>query len=42
MLGDRSEEVLKSTTVSSKKIEQSGFTFLYPGIDEALGELCGK
>jgi hypothetical protein len=42
MLGDRSIEVLKSTTVSSKKIEQTGFTFLYPGIDEALRELCGK
>jgi uncharacterized protein (TIGR01777 family) len=42
MLGDRSIEVLKSTTVSCKKIEQAGFTFLYPFIDEALKQLCCK
>jgi uncharacterized protein (TIGR01777 family) len=42
MLGDRSIEVLKSTTVSAKKIEQAGFTFKYPFIDGALKQLCGK
>jgi len=42
MLGERSTEVLKSTTVSAKKIEQTGFTFLYPFIEQALEELCSK
>jgi len=42
MMGSRSLEVLKSTTVSSKKIENAGFNFLYPEIKEALKELCGK
>ena len=40
MLGDRSIEVLKSTTVSDAKIKQSGFTFLFPTVDVALGQLC--
>jgi len=39
MLGTRSTEVLKSTTVSCTKIKNEGFTFLYPGIDAALHEL---
>jgi len=42
MMGDRSIEVLKSTTVSSDKIRQTGFSFLYPTIDMALRQLCGK
>ena len=42
MLGDRSMEVLKSTTVSCAKIQQTGFTFLYPTIENALKQLCGK
>ncbi len=42
MMGSRSIEVLKSTTVSSKKIEKTGFNFLYPEIDGALKELCSK
>ncbi|HSY77763.1 MAG TPA: DUF1731 domain-containing protein, partial [Bacteroidia bacterium] len=42
MLGDRSIEVLKSTTVSCEKIRQTGFDFLYPTIDLALKELCTK
>jgi len=42
MLGTRSEEVLKSTTVSCTKIRNEGFTFLYPGIDAALAELSKK
>jgi uncharacterized protein (TIGR01777 family) len=42
MMGERSIEVLKSNTVSSAKIEQSGFTFLYPDIKSALKQLCSK
>lgn len=39
LLGDRSIEVLKSTTVSCEKIQQTGFNFLYPTIELALQEL---
>jgi uncharacterized protein len=39
MLGDRSVEILKSTTVSSKKITAAGFTFNYTTINEALEAL---
>ena len=39
MMGTRSTEVLKSTTVSCTKIKNEDFTFLYPGIDAALHEL---
>ncbi len=42
MLGERSIEVLKSTTVSCEKIKKGGFTFLYPSIEAALAELCKK
>lgn len=42
MMGSRSIEVLKSTTVSATKIKSAGFTFLFPSIDAALNELCGK
>ena len=38
-LGERSIEVLKSTTVSCEKIKKAGFSFLYPGIEGALAEL---
>ena len=38
-LGDRSIELLKSATISSKKIKTAGFTFLYPTLDSALDEL---
>lgn len=41
MLGDRSIEILKSTTVSDAKIKNTGFTFRFPTIDVALAELCG-
>ncbi|MFT3679960.1 MAG: TIGR01777 family oxidoreductase [Ferruginibacter sp.] len=40
VLGESSIEVLKSTYVSSGKIKQTGFTFLYPSVDAALNELC--
>jgi uncharacterized protein (TIGR01777 family) len=39
ILGTRSIEVLKSTTVSCTKIKEEGFTFLYPTIDAALQDL---
>ncbi|MEO6231799.1 MAG: TIGR01777 family oxidoreductase [Ferruginibacter sp.] len=42
MLGKRSVEVLKSTTVSCEKIKNTGFTFLYPSIEAALLQLAKK
>ncbi len=39
MMGERSIEVLKSTTVSSQKLTDQGFAFSYPAIDAALGQL---
>jgi uncharacterized protein (TIGR01777 family) len=36
MLGGRSIEILKSNTVSCKKIQDSGFQFLFENIDTAL------
>jgi len=42
ILGERSTEVLKSTTVSCEKISATGFTFLYPSIDAAIDELARK
>lgn len=38
-LGKRSVEILKSSTVSDKKIKSTGFTFLYPTIEAALDDL---
>jgi len=40
MMGERSLEVLKSTTVNSEKIKKTGFTFLYPSIEAALHQLA--
>ena len=42
MLGELSIEVLKSATVSSQKVQQTGFQFLYPQIDAALNELIKR
>lgn len=42
MLGELSIEILKSATVSSEKIRQPGFQFLYPQIDAALNDLIRK
>lgn len=42
LLGSRSMEVLKSTTVSCDKIKKTGFTFLYPSIEAALRQLCSE
>ena len=40
--GKRSIEILKSATVSSKKITSTGFTFLYPTVDAAFNELVRR
>jgi uncharacterized protein len=42
MLGDRSVEILKSATVSCKKIEQAGYKFLFPTVTEAINNLEQK
>lgn len=39
IFGKRSIEILKSATVSNKKIKATGFTFLYPTIEAAIDEL---
>jgi NAD dependent epimerase/dehydratase family enzyme len=39
MLGERSIEVLKSTTVSAKKIIAAGYHFRYSTIGEAMQQL---
>jgi uncharacterized protein len=38
-LGEMSVEVLKSATVSGKKISQTGFSFLFPSCDSAINAL---
>lgn len=39
VLGEMSIEVLKSTTISSRKIQGAGFQFSFPVIDQALSNL---
>jgi len=39
IMGERSIEVLKSTTVSCEKIKELGFTFYYPSVEPALKDL---
>lgn len=41
MLGEMSIEVLKSATVDSTKIQQTGFNFIYSNIKSALKHLIG-
>lgn len=40
MMGDRSIEVLKSATVSSKKIQDAGFEFTFDTIEAAMADLA--
>ncbi len=40
ILGKQSTEILKSATVSDKKIKVLGFTFMYPTIESAVEELA--
>ena len=39
MLGEMSIEVLKSTKVSAQKIQDAGFVFDYPHVEEAIIDL---
>lgn len=42
VFGKRNIEILKSTTVSNKKIKATGFTFLYPSIESAIEDLVAN
>ncbi|MEO5647790.1 MAG: DUF1731 domain-containing protein, partial [Chitinophagaceae bacterium] len=42
ILGNRSIEVLKSTTVCNAGIRSVGFQFLYPTIDSAISNLIDR
>ncbi|HUR11470.1 MAG TPA: TIGR01777 family oxidoreductase [Flavitalea sp.] len=42
ILGEMSIEILKSTTVSSRKINQTGFQFQFPTLQAALNALSGE
>jgi uncharacterized protein (TIGR01777 family) len=41
VFGEMSIEVLKSATVSSKKMEEAGYIFQFPGIEAAVKNLSG-
>ena len=41
-IGKRTAEILKSATVSNKKIKSAGFTFLFPTIQSAIEDLAAK
>ncbi len=41
-LGERSEEVLKSSNISANKLKQQGFQFIYPTIDAAFTDLIQR
>lgn len=42
IFGKRSIEILKSVTVTNKKIKATGFTFLYPSIESAIDDLVAN
>ena len=42
MLGEMSIEVLKSATVSSRKVSETGFQFLFPSIESAIEDIVRK
>lgn len=42
IIGELSTEVLKSTTVSCKKLRETGFQFIYPSIDAAMQQLTER
>jgi uncharacterized protein len=42
MLGERSDEVLKSSNISANKLKQQGFQFIYPKIDTAFTDLIER
>jgi len=42
LFGELGVEILKSATISDKKIKSAGFQFLYPSIDAAINALEGK
>jgi uncharacterized protein (TIGR01777 family) len=39
ILGDRSEEVLKSSNISANKLKEAGFQFIFPTIESAIQDL---
>jgi len=41
-LGERSEEVLKSSNISANKLKKQGFQFIYPTIDAAFRDLIQR
>jgi uncharacterized protein len=41
MMGQRSIEILKSTTAAADKIKAAGFTFIYPSMDAAVAAIEG-
>jgi uncharacterized protein (TIGR01777 family) len=42
LLGEMSIEVLKSTTVSTNKMRQAGFNYVYPSLEAAFNQLFKK
>jgi len=42
LFGEMSIEILKSADVSSRKIEEAGFKFKYPTIQDSLNKIAGK